>query len=71
MLQPSSFCVGDSGCIVEAALALGVPCELQLATTDTICVAVQSAEFKLDDETLCKLRQLRPQHCLCLNSSIQ
>lgn len=55
MLQRSSFCVGDSGSVVEAALALGVPCELQLATIDTILVALQSDEFELDDETLCKL----------------
>lgn len=55
MLQRSSFCVGDSGCVVEAALALGEPCEMQLATIDTILVAVQNAEFELDDDTLCKL----------------
>ena len=55
MLQRSSFCVGDSGSVVEAALALGVPCELQLATIDTILVALQSDEFELDDEALCKL----------------
>lgn len=41
--------------MVEAALALGEPCELQLATIDTILVAVQNAEFELDHETLCKL----------------
>ena len=55
MLQRSTFCVGDSGSIVEAALALGVPCELQLATIDTILVAMQNDEFELDDETLRKL----------------
>ena len=55
MLQRSSFCVGDSGSVVEAALALGVPCELQLATIDTLLFALQNDEFELDDETLCKL----------------
>ena len=55
MLQRSSFCVGDRGCVVEAALLLGEPCELQLATIDTILIAVQNAEFELDDDTLCKL----------------
>lgn len=55
MLQRSSFCVGDSGCVVEAALASGEPCEMQLATIDTILVAVQNAEFELDDDTFCKL----------------
>lgn len=40
---------------MEAALALGVPRELQLSTIDTFHVAVQNDEFELDDETLCKL----------------
>ena len=55
VLQRSSFCVGDSVSVVEAALALGVPCELQLATIDIMLVALQIDEFELDDETLCKL----------------
>lgn len=37
MLQRTTFCVGDSGADLEAALALGVPFELQLATSWLLC----------------------------------
>lgn len=43
--------------MVEAALALGEPFELQLATIDTILVAVQNAEFELDHELCASLWQ--------------
>lgn len=49
MLKRATFCLGDSG----ALLAMNVP--FQLATIDTISVALQSPDSKVDDDDLCKL----------------
>ena len=49
MLKRATFYLGDS----EALLAMKVP--FQLATIDTIIVALQNTESNMDDDDLCKL----------------
>ncbi len=49
MLERATFCLGDSG----ALLAMELP--FQLATMDTILVALQNPDSEMDDNDLCKL----------------
>lgn len=49
MLKRATFCLGDSG----ALLAMKLPFEL--ATMDTLAVALQNSESNMDDDDLCKL----------------
>ncbi|KAL3138628.1 hypothetical protein ABBQ32_006390 [Trebouxia sp. C0010 RCD-2024] len=53
--QRSTFCVGKSRATQQAAVDIGELSELQLATTDSILMALQSVKFELDADTLDKL----------------